>query len=132
MNYWLLKTDPDNYSWQNLVSDKYTVWDGVRNYQARNNLRLMEIGDIALVYHSIEDKLVKGIAKIVKEFFPDPKDSNWIAVGIEPLTELINPVSLQLIKNTKELENIALVKQSRLSVMPVSETEYNKIVELSK
>lgn len=132
MNYWLLKTDPESYSWENLLQDKYTDWDGVRNYQARNNLKLMKIGDIALIYHSVDDKIVKGIAKITKEYFPDPKDNDWVAVGIEPIQSLNNPVSLATVKNTKELSEIALIKQSRLSVMPLTEIEYNKILELSE
>jgi predicted RNA-binding protein with PUA-like domain len=132
MNYWLLKTDPKSYSWENLLNDGFTDWDGVRNYQARNNLKLMKKGDLALIYHSIDGKAVVGIAKISKEYYPDPKDNAWVAVGISPYKELKNQVSLELIKSTKYLENIALIKQSRLSVMPMSLTEYNIIIKLAQ
>ncbi len=132
MNYWLLKSDPKSYGWYDLVKDGYTDWDGVRNYQARNNLKLMKGDDLALIYHSVDEKIVIGIAKITKEYFPDAKDDSWVAVGIAPFKELENPVSLELIKNTEELKNMALIKQARLSVMPLSHAEYLKIIELSK
>lgn len=132
MQYWLLKTDPKSYSIDNLATDKETVWDGVRNYQARNNLKLMKAGDTALIYHSVDDKMLVGSALVIKEYFPDPKDENWVAVLIQFQKKFKNPVALSTIKAIPELSEIALIKQSRLSVMPLSEIEYNILVKLSE
>lgn len=132
MNYWLMKSEPSVYSYDDLAKDKKTTWDGVRNYTARNNLKAMKKGDMALIYHSMEDKAVVGIAKISKEFFPDPKDENWVAVEIAPFKKLKNPVTLAQIKADKRLANMALVKLSRLSVQPVKPEEFDMVVELSE
>ncbi len=134
MNYWIVKSDPDSYSWQDLKKDKKTDWDGVRNYQARNNLKEMKIGDLVLIYESISTKDLVGISKVTKEHFPDPTtdDDRWIAVELEAFEELENPINLKEIKDTEELQNIALIKQARLSVMPVSREEFDKIIAMSK
>jgi predicted RNA-binding protein with PUA-like domain len=131
MNYWLVKTEPGTYSWDDLVRDKKTVWDGVRNFQARNNLKSMKKGDTVFVYHSGEDKAVIGLAKISKEAYPDPKDNEWIAVELAVDTKLKKPVTLAQIKATKKLGTMVLVKASRLSVQPVKEDEFNTVLELS-
>jgi len=134
MAYWLVKSDPETYSWQDLLKDKKTTWDGVRNYQARNNLMLMEIGDPVLVYESQSPKYVAGIAKVTKTHFPDEtsEDDRWVAVELKAVSSLKNPVTLEIIKSTPELKDIALIRQSRLSVMPLTEIEYNTIIRLSK
>lgn len=134
MAYWLLKTDPDTYSIEDLIKDKKTCWDGVRNYQARNNLSQMQKDDQALIYHSNIDKAVVGLAKIVKTAYPDPTidDDRWIAVDIRIIRRFNNPVSLHTIKKTKALDNIALIKQSRLSVMPLTKQEFDILIELSE
>ena len=134
MNYWLVKTDPDTYSWETFLKDKSTPWDGVRNYQARNNLKLMKNNDKVLFYHSQSSKDVKGIAKVTKTYFQDPttKDDRWVAVQLDPVKSFKNPVTLSQIKSDKKLSDIALIKQSRLSVMPLTKEEYDTICELSK
>lgn len=134
MAYWLVKSDPDTYSWLDLVKDRKTDWDGVRNYQARNNLMNMEIGDKVLVYESQSTKVVIGIAYVSKTHFPDKStdDNRWVAIELTAERTLNNPVTLESIKQQPELVDIALIKQSRLSVMPLSEIEYEKILELSE
>lgn len=132
MNYWLMKTEPSTYSWTDLQKDKKTGWDGVRNFTARNNLKAMKKGDLALIYHSNEGKAVIGIAKIVKEAYPDPKDKDWVLVDIAPEKKLKNPVSLAQIKADKRFANMVLVKVSRLSVQPVKPEEFDMIVALSE
>lgn len=132
MNYWLVKSEPSVYSWEQLVKDKKTVWDGVRNYTARINLRAMKKGDHVFFYHSNEGLCIVGIAKVVKEAYPDPKDTQWAAVDIAPVEVLKKPVSLQQIKAEKKLVNIALVKQGRLSVMPLKKEEYDTIIGMSR
>ena len=132
MNYWLVKTEPGTYSWDDLVRDKKTVWDGVRNFQARNNLKAMKKGDTVLIYHSGEEKAVMGTAKILTEGYPDPKDTAWTVVEIEAGKKLKNSVTLSQIKSVKKLSNMVLVKSSRLSVQPVKEDEFNAVIELSK
>lgn len=132
MNFWLMKTEPSTYSWDDLTKDKKTTWDGVRNFQARNNLKAMKKGDIAFIYHSMEDKAVVGIAKISKEHFPDPKDENWVAVEIAVEKKLKNPVTLAQIKADKRLVEMTLVKSSRLSVQPVRKEEFNFVLALSE
>lgn len=134
MNYWIVKTEPGAYSWQDLEKDGGTPWDGVRNYQARNNLKEMKKGDLVLVYHSVKQKEVVGISKVTKEYFQDPttEDDRWVAVQLEPIEELKNPVSLATIKGDKALQEIKLVKQSRLSVIPINKKDYDRILELSK
>lgn len=126
MNYWLVKSEPFKYSWDRLLKDKRTFWDGVRNYQARNNLLAMRKGDQVLFYHSNEGLAVVGIARVVKEAYQDPttEDDRWVAVDIEPVETLITPVTLEEIKKEKRLQNIALVRQGRLSVMPLTKEEF--------
>ena len=133
MNYWLAKSEPNEYSWNDLLKDGSSVWDGVRNYQARNNLRQMKKGDYLLFYHSNIGQEIVGIAKVVKEFFQDPttKDRRWLSVKISPVQSLKHPVTLRKIKANPKLLNMALVKQSRLSVMPVTKEEFNWIISLS-
>lgn len=132
MNYWLIKQEPEKYSFDDLLKDKKTIWDGVRNYQARNNLQAMKRGDKILFYHSVSEKSVVGLVEVSKENFPDPTDEKWIAVEIEPVEKFEKPVTLDEIKAEKSLENIALIKQSRLSVMPLTKKEFEIIVKLSK
>lgn len=132
MNYWLMKTEPGTFSWDDLVRDKKTGWDGVRNFQARNNLKAMKKGDEAFIYHSNDDKAVIGIAKITKEGYPDPSDNEWIAVEIAPVRKLKKPITLAQIKADKRLSNMVLVKASRLSVQPVKSEEFDLIVSLSE
>lgn len=132
MNYWLMKTEPGTFSWDDLVRDKKTGWDGIRNFQARNNLKAMKKGDEAFIYHSNDDKAVIGIAKITKEGYPDPNDNEWIAVEIAPVRKLKKPITLAQIKADKRLSNMVLVKASRLSVQPVKSEEFDLIVSLSE
>lgn len=133
MNYWLLKTDADTYSFGDLQREGRTIWDGVRNYQARNNIRSMRLGDIALIYHSVTDKCVVGIAEIITMPFPEPNapDDKWTAVDIKPIALLKRPVPLDEIKTDPILEDLPLIKQSRLSVMPLSQNTYDRIIYLS-
>jgi predicted RNA-binding protein with PUA-like domain len=131
MNYWLMKTEPGTFSWDDLVRDKKAVWDGVRNFQARNNLKAMKKGDFAFIYHSMEDKAVIGIAEITREHFSDPKDKDWAAVEIKPVKKLKNPVNLGTIKQEKQLANMVLVKNSRLSVQPVRKEEFDLVIGMS-
>jgi predicted RNA-binding protein with PUA-like domain len=132
MNYWLVKSEPFKYSWDKFNKDGRTFWDGVRNYQARNNLREMRVGDLVLFYHSNEGKAVVGIARVVKESYQDPttEDINWVVVDLEPVESLKNPVTLEVIKADERLKNISLVKQGRLSVMGLKVEEFDRIVEL--
>jgi predicted RNA-binding protein with PUA-like domain len=132
MNYWLVKTEPSTYSWEDLVRDKKTVWDGVRNYQARNNLSAMKKGDMLFIYHSMDDKAVIGIGKLLTEGYPDPKDNAWVAVDIGVVKKLKKPVTLAQIKSSKKLSNMVLVKNSRLSVQPVKSEEFDAVLELSE
>lgn len=131
MNYWLLKSEPTSYSWSDLVHDGKTFWNGVRNYQARINLRNMKLGDLAFLYHSVTDKEIVGIVEIVREAYPDKDDADWVVVDIKPVKELNKRVSLELIKEVTELKNMKLVKQSRLSVCPVTKEEFEAILKLS-
>lgn len=133
MAYWLLKSEPFKYSWEQLEKDKKTFWDGVRNYAARNNLRAMKKGDLAFFYHSNEGLEIVGVVKIVKEAYQDPttQEDAWVAVDVAPVKRLKKPVTLAQIKATKRLQNIALIKLSRLSVQPVTTDEWNTILELS-
>jgi predicted RNA-binding protein with PUA-like domain len=132
MNYWLVKSEPETYSLDDLARDKKTTWDGVRNFQARNNLKAMKKGDLAFVYHSGEQKSVVGLAEITKEFFPDPKDKEWAAVEIGYQKKLKNPVSLSAIKAEKKLTNMYLVRAARLSVQPVTKEEFDRVLEMSE
>lgn len=132
MNYWLVKTEPDTYAWSDLVKDKSTVWDGIRNFQARNFIKQMKKGDTVLVYHTGDDKSVQGIAKVTREAFPDPKDSDWLAVELSPVKSLKKPVPLSLIKTVKQLGKMMLVRSPRLSVQPVTADEFDTIIQLSE
>lgn len=134
MNYWLIKSEPGAYSWEDLEKDKRTYWDGVRNYAARNNLKSMKKGDLCLFYHSVNEKSVVGIAKVVKEHYQDPTtdDDRWVAVDVVPEQKLKRPVSLAEIKDDKKLQEMVLVRQSRLSVQPVKEEEFDVIVNKSQ
>jgi len=132
MNYWLVKSEPVKYSWSKFLKDGSTIWDGVRNYQARNNLKGMKKGDLVLFYHSNEGMEVVGVAKVVKEHYQDPTtdDTNWVVVDLAPHETLPKPVTLVQIKEDKRLSNIALVRQGRLSVMPLKKEEFDVILEL--
>jgi predicted RNA-binding protein with PUA-like domain len=134
MNYWLIKSEPFVYSYDQLVNDGKTDWTGVRNYQARNNLKAMEKGDICFYYHSNEGMEIVGSAKVNKTFFQDPttEDKNWVAVEVVPHKKFKKPVKLQDVKEDKRLANMVLVKNSRLSVQPVTAAEAKIIEELSK
>ena len=132
MLFWLVKQEPSKYNWEQLVRDKKTYWDGVRNYQARNNLQEMKRGDLVLFYHSVIGKEVKGICKVTKEFYPDPTsdDPRWCVVDLKPVQAMRSPVTLDGIKSHPGLEDIALIRQSRLSVMPLSKKEFKIILKL--
>ena len=132
MNYWLVKSEPHKYSWEKFKHDGRTFWDGVRNYQARNNLREMKEGDLVLFYHSNEGKAVVGIAKVAKEFYQDPTttDPNWVVVDLEPVETLKNAVTLETVKADHQLKDVGLVRQGRLSVMGLKREEFDRIVEL--
>lgn len=125
MQYWILKTEPETFSMDDLMSKKQEMWDGVRNYQARNNLRNMQLEDACLIYHSGKDRGIVGLAKVVKTSYPDPTaDSDqWVCVDIAPIKKL-NFYSLEQIKENKDLQEIGLLKQSRLSVIPISEKDF--------
>lgn len=130
MNYWLLKSEPGTYAWADLVRDGRTVWDGVRNFQARNNLRAMRPGDRALFYHSVDERRVLGVARIASEPYPDPGAPDWTVVDVEPEHALREPVTLDRIKQEKGLAAMVLLKQSRLSVQPVRKPEFDAVVKL--
>jgi len=132
MNYWLVKSEPEKYSWEKFNQDGRAMWDGVRNFAARNNLRAMKEGDLVLYYHSNEGKDVVGIAKVVKESYPDPttEDPNWVVVDIVPVEPLKKSVTLAQIKAEPSLKDIQLVKLGRLSVSAVKKEEFDKILEM--
>lgn len=134
MAHWLIKSEPFKYSWDQLVKDKQTFWDGVRNYAARNNLRAMKKGDELFFYHSNEGLEIVGIVKVVKEAYQDPttNDTNWVVVDIKPVKKLKRPVTLVEIKNNKQLADMALIRLGRLSVSPVTDEEWKIIMELSE
>lgn len=133
MNHWLVKSEPFKYSWDQFLADGKTMWDGVRNYQARNNLRGMKKGDLVLWYHSNEGLEVVGIAKVVKEAYQDPTtdNTNWVVVDLKPFKKLKKPVSLEVIKSDPRLQNIGLVRQGRLSVQALTAEEFDAILQLS-
>ena len=133
MQYWLLKSEPNTWSWDQQVKEGPSMWDGVRNYQARNSLKKMKKNDLCFFYHSVSEKCIVGIVKVVKEYYPDPTDKTgkFVVVDVEALKKLKNPVSLSKIKDHKKLQEIALIKQSRLSVMPLKKTEWNIINKIS-
>jgi predicted RNA-binding protein with PUA-like domain len=133
MNYWLAKSEPEAYAWAQLVKDRRTAWTGVRNFQARNNLRAMKKGDVVFFYHSVTDKQVVGVAKVVKEAYPDAtaEEGDWSCLDLAPMKAMARPVTLETIKADKGLKDMALVKQSRLSVTPVTEAQAKRLLELS-
>ena len=133
MKYWLLKSEPDAWSWDNQVKEGASMWDGVRNYQARNNLKEMKKNDLCFFYHSVTERSIVGVVKVVKEYYPDPTDKTgrFVVVDVKATKKLKNPVSLDQIKENSRLQDIALVKQSRLSVMPLKKTEWDIIIKLS-
>ena len=133
MKYWLLKSEPDAWSWENQVKEGASMWEGVRNYQARNNLKKMKKNDLCFFYHSVTERSIVGIVKIVKEYYPDPTDKTgrFVVVDVKATKKLKNPVSLDQIKENTKLQDIALVKQSRLSVMPLKKTEWDIIIKMS-
>ena len=133
MKYWLLKSEPDAWSWDNQVKEGASMWDGVRNYQARNNLKEMKKNDLCFFYHSVTERSIVGIVKVVKEYYPDPTDKTdrFVVVDVKAIKKLKNPVSLDQIKENNMLKDIALVKQSRLSVMPLKKTEWEIIIKMS-
>lgn len=132
MARWLMKSEPESYSWNDLVRDKGTEWDGVRNNAARLHLKAMKAGDEALFYHSMSDKAVVGVMRVTREAQPDPKDNDWVSVRVEPVEPLARPVTLAEIKAEPRLARMELIRQSRLSVAPVREDEWDVVVELSK
>lgn len=132
MNYWLVKTEPDSYSWNDLAKDKKTVWDGVRNFQARSHMKKMEKGDIVFIYHTGDEKAIVGQAQVTKSAYPDPKDAEWTVVELTPGKALKKAVTLAQIKSDKRLSDMVLVRASRLSVQPVRSPEYDLIIGLSE
>jgi predicted RNA-binding protein with PUA-like domain len=134
VNYWLVKQEPAAYSWDDFVKEGKTAWTGVRNFQARNNLRTMKAGDRVLFYHSVTDKAIIGEAEVLREAFSDPTatEGNWVAVELKPLTALRRRVSLEEIKADKKFSQLALVRRPRLSVMPVTADDYRAIIALSE
>jgi len=132
--YWLVKQEPEAYSWSDFVKERRTAWTGVRNFQARNNLRAMKKGDLVFFYHSVTDKAVIGLARVEKEQYPDPTadEGDWCVVDIVPVKALKRPVTLDQIKADKVLQNMKLVRQSRLSVTPLTETEFERLLLLSE
>jgi predicted RNA-binding protein with PUA-like domain len=133
MAYWLIKSEPFKYSWEQFEKDGRTFWDGVRNYAARNHLKAMKKGDKAFFYHSNEGLEIVGIAQVVKEAYQDPttEEEAWVVVDFKPVKKLKHPVTLQQIKNDKRLKDMALLRLSRLSVQPVTEGEWEIILDLS-
>ena len=131
MNYWLVKQEPEDYSWAMFVKDGRTAWTGVRNYQARNNLRAMKAGDPVLYYHSGAEKQIVGLARVVKEAYADPTatEGDWSSVDLAPVKPLKAPVTLEALKADKSLKGLKLLKQTRLSVTPLTEAEFERILE---
>ncbi len=132
MARWLMKSEPEAYGWDDLVRDGGTEWDGVRNNAARLHLRAMKAGDEAFLYHSMSDKAVVGIMRIVREGQPDPKDANWVSVRVEPVRPLERAVTLAEIKAEPALATMELIRQSRLSVAPVRDDEWDKVLEMAR
>ena len=131
MGHWLMKSEPESYGWSDLVRDGGTEWDGVRNNAARLHLKAMKPGDEAFFYHSMSDKAVVGIMRVTREAKPDPKDPDWVSVRVEPVRPLARPVTLAEIKAEPRLARMELIRQSRLSVAPVRDEEWETIVEMA-
>ena len=134
VNYWLLKSEPSTWSWEDQVKAGLEMWDGVRNYQARNNLMKMKKKDLCFFYHSVSEKLIIGIVEVVKEHYPDPTDKTgrFVVTDMKTKRKLKRAVSLEEIKSTPKLSNMALIKQSRLSVMPLTKNEWDTIIKISE
>jgi len=132
MAHWLMKSEPESYGWDDLVRDGATEWDGVRNPTARINLRAMQVGDEAFLYHSVSDKAVVGIMKVVRAAEPDPKAPEWVRVRVEPVRKFAQPVTLAAIKAEPSLAKMELIRQSRLSVAPVRDEEWAKVLEMAR
>ena len=132
MKYWLIKSEPNTWSWDDQIKEKITMWDGVRNYQARNNLMSMKVNDLCFFYHSVNEKKIVGIVSITKEHYTDPTDKTkkFVAVDVKTKKTLKNPITLKQIKKEKKLSHLALVKQSRLSVMPIDKISWDLICKL--
>lgn len=132
--HWLMKSEPNKYSYDDLVKDRSTYWDGVRNFEARNNLAAMKQGDLVLYYHSVVGKQVVGVAKVTMESYPDPTadDDTWVVVEVDPVVAFAQPVTLAQIKADRALANIALIRRSRLSVVPIEKAEFQHILKLGK
>jgi predicted RNA-binding protein with PUA-like domain len=126
--HWLIKSEPSTYSFDQLVADGRTVWDGVRNFEARNNLRAMNEGDLCLFYHSNEGKAVVGIAKVVRTAYPDPRDAEWSAVDVAPVRAIASPVTLAAMRENPALEKMAMVRRPRISVTPVTAEEFKAVL----
>ena len=133
-SFWIIKQEPSQYSWKQFEKDRGTYWDGFRNYQARNNLKNMRKGDNLLFYHSVVGKEIVGIAEVTREAYPDPTtdDERWVVVDLKPIKPFKVPVTLEEIKTHKELSEIALIKQARLSVMPITKKEFQILLKLGK
>ena len=133
-SFWIIKQEPSQYNWKQFEKDRETYWDGVRNYQARNNLKKMKIGDNLLFYHSVIGKEIVGIAEVTREAYPDPTtdDERWVVVDLKPIKPFKVPVTLEEIKAHKELSEIALIKQARLSVMPITKKEFQVLLKLGR
>ena len=133
MNHWIVKSEPETYSWTQFVKDGSTAWTGVRNFQARNNLRAMKRGDLVLFYHSVTGKEIVGLARVAKEAYPDPtaKEGDWVCVELQPMKPLAKPVTLDAVKADKTLKDMPLLKNSRLSVQPVSVRQFERVMELA-
>jgi predicted RNA-binding protein with PUA-like domain len=133
MNYWLVKSEPEAYSWATFVQDGKAAWTGVRNFQARNNLRAMKKGDLVCFYHSVTDKQIVGVARVAKEFYPDAtaEEGDWSCVDLVPVKPLAKAVSLETIKADKLLREMPLVKQSRLSVTPLTQAQFQRLMDLA-
>jgi predicted RNA-binding protein with PUA-like domain len=131
MNYWLLKTEPDTFSWTDLQKDGKAVWDGVRNFQARKNLKVMKEGDSAFIYHTGDEKAIVGISTVTREGYPEPKAPDWVAVNLAPFKALAKPVSLSQVKQDKILQKMVLARVARLSVQPVTKEEFDRVLEIS-
>ncbi len=134
MHHWLVKQEPEDYSWENFVSDGRTAWTGVRNFEARNNLRAMKSADLVLYYHSGSEKQVVGIASVQKEAYEDPTaiEGDWSAVDLKPVKRLEKPVTLQTIKTDSILKEMPLVRKTRLSVVPITGTQFSRLLKLGE
>ena len=132
MHYWIIKTEPSTYSWDKFVAEGKSMWDGVRNYQARNNMMAMKLGDLVLFYHSNEGKEIVGMAKVTKEHYPDPTtdDPRWVVVELEPVQQFKKPVTLAMLKADERFAHVSLVRQGRLSVLPIKREEFDLILGL--